>query len=182
MKRYADDYEVVVKKDSKGRDKKIAVYRGIYFEITLSQEQLNKYRVFNLFLLFSIIIVHMVGGFVANQGMYQFYIVLPYVLTFLPIYLLTVGIFRLPKEKRLFRRDEVGLSFKRMKTATIIFLILSGIGIVGEIVFLIWFAKENLTLEIVFLGLLLLELMAGYLLLRLRQSLQIEQKDDKSEK
>jgi hypothetical protein len=40
--------------------------------------------------------------------MYTFYVVLPYVISFLPMYYIGAGILHLPKEKRMYRRDEVG--------------------------------------------------------------------------
>lgn len=33
MKRYADDYKIVIEEDEKGREKKNAVYQGRYFKL-----------------------------------------------------------------------------------------------------------------------------------------------------
>ena len=115
MKRYADDYETIITEDADGREKKTAVYRGSYYEIPVDEQHLLRFRRNNFLLLAVIIQLHVGGGFIANRGMYQFYIALPYVLLFLPLYYMVAGALRLPKKKRKFRRDEIGLSFDRIR-------------------------------------------------------------------
>ena len=118
MKKYADDYEIVIVEDEKGNEKKTTVYRGAYYEIDVDQQRLDQLRGLSRFLLLGTALLHVGAGFVANPGMYQFYISLPYVLSFLPLYFLAEGMLRIPKEKRRFRSDEVGLSFGRMQKAS----------------------------------------------------------------
>jgi hypothetical protein len=175
MKRYADDYEIEVVEQEDGREKKIAVYQGKYYEISTDTQDIVAFRRYSLILLFVILVLHIVSGFVANRGMYQFYIALPYAISFMPIYYLASGALRLPREKRKYRRDEIGLSFDRLKRACVALLITLGIGAVGELVYLIWFASHSLDLEIVYLILLLLELLAGYIFFRLRQRIPIQE-------
>jgi hypothetical protein len=64
-----------------------------------------------------------------------------------------MSVFRLPKEKRDYRREEVDLSFRRIRTHTIVLLILASIGVIGELVFLIWFANGLDARELIYLGL-----------------------------
>jgi len=171
MKRYADDYKVVIEEDEKGREKKAAVYQGKYFEITVDEESLSKFRRNCLLLGALIILAHVVSGFLANQGMYNFFVSLPYVFSFLPLYFLAAGILRLPAKKRKLRRDEIGLSFERMKSASTYLLVLLGIGVVGEIIFLVWFMEGWNVLEYAFLLLGLLTAAAVYILIRLLKSM-----------
>ncbi len=175
MKRYADDYEIEVVEEADGREKKIAVYRGKYYEITADEKEIVVFRKYSLILLVVIIGLHIANGFVANWGMYQFYIALPYAISFMPIYYLASGALRVPKDKRKYRRDEIGLSFNRLKKASVALLIILGIGAVGEVVFLIWFARQRLDLEIIYLTMVLFELMAAYVLIRLRQRIPIQE-------
>ncbi len=153
MRRYAKDYEVEVERDNKGREKKVAVYVGELFDVSLDEEQLKKFRRTSMWLLGLAFAAQIAGGFVANLGMYAFFVALPYAFAFLPIYFLAMGVFRLPKEKRDYRREEVNLSFKRIKTYSVILLILASIGVIGEVVFLIWFANELDAREVIYLGL-----------------------------
>ncbi len=85
-------------------------------------------------MLIAIAILHLGAGFVANLGMYAFYIALPYAISFLLLYSMGSGILHLPKLKREYRRDEVGLSFERLKKSAIFLLARIGIGAIGEIV------------------------------------------------
>lgn len=172
MKRYADDYETIITMDERGREKKKAVYRGSYYHIAADEIEITKFKRNSLLLIVGITIFHFAGGFVSNPGMYAFYIGLPYALIFLPLYFMIAGGLRLPKEKRKFRRDEIGLSYERIRKSNLFSLIFLGVVFLGEIVFLIWFAREGRTLEILFLIIELLALIMAYILYRLQLSMQ----------
>jgi len=102
-------------------------------------------------LLVGILGLHVSAGFIGNPGMYRFFVALPYVFVFLPLYFFTAGILRLPKEKRPFRRDEVDLSFERMKKASggynleVLFLTLEVLA-VGGVVFL-WQYQKSISIQ-----------------------------------
>lgn len=154
MRRYAEDYETVITTDEKGNEKKTAVYRGDYFEFSLDAEGILRFRRTCVGLLAAIVIFHISGGFVGNRGMNQLYVALPYVIAFFPLIYMVMGVFRLPKEQRKYRRDEIGLSFESMKTASIVMLIFIGIGVLGEIIFLLFVSDgDQLLLEVLYLAL-----------------------------
>ncbi|MGV8026310.1 MAG: hypothetical protein AB2L18_07130 [Anaerolineaceae bacterium] len=175
MKRYADDYETVVTKDEEGHEKKIAVYRGDYFEVALDEEGIVHFRR-NCFLLFAgIVFLQICGGFVGNRGMYQFYIAIPYVLAFFPLFYMAAGVLRLPKEKRKYRRDEIGLSFDRMKIASIVLMTFLGIGVLGEITFILFVSvRDKGVLESIYLALEALAATAVYLLISLQKQIRVQ--------
>jgi len=175
MKKYAGDYETVVTKDDKGYEKQIAVYHGDYFELALDKEGIVHFRKYCVLLLAAIVVMHISGGFVGNRGMYQFYIALPYVIAFFPLLYLAAGILRLPKEKRKYRREEIGLSFDRMKTASIILMIFLGIGVLGEITFLLFVSVgDQSVLEFLYLSLEALAAAAVYFLISLQRQIHIQ--------
>lgn len=174
FKRYADDYETEITTDEQGREKKVAVYRGQYFEVELTEAELSRFKRNSLLLLAAILFVHTASGFVANQGMNQFYIALAYVLAFFPILYLVMGALRLPSEKRKYRRDEIGLSFDRMKSTSHILLILVGIALVGEVAFLVFFFNgDQYTREIIFLALEVLAAVAIFFVVRMQRNVQV---------
>ena len=175
MRKYVDDYEIAYEEDEKGREKKVAVYKGDYFEVNLDQPSLIKYKRNNLILLAVILLSHIAGGFVANQGMYYFFVALPYVAAFLPLYFLTAGVLRLSKEKKQYRRDEADLSFERIKKASTFLLILLIMTVLGEAIFLIFFTDQRDTLEFLYLSLESLALFAVYLMIRARNSITIQE-------
>ncbi|MDY6847040.1 MAG: hypothetical protein SVP52_07880 [Chloroflexota bacterium] len=175
MRKYADDYEIVYEDDGKGGEKKVARYIGRFFEVDIKGSELVKFRRNSLILLALVILLHIAGGFIGNRGMYAFYIVLPYVFSFLPLYFLVDSALRLPKEKRSFRREEVELSFDRMKKASVYLFIFLVMVAVGEIIFLLFFANDNNNLEFLFLTLESFAIIAAYLLLRLQTSINIHE-------
>lgn len=175
MKRYADDYETVVTSDEQGHEKKIAVYRGNYFEVALDEEGIIHFRRNCFVLLAAIVVLQISGGFVGNQGMYQFYVAIPYVLAFFPLLYMAAGVLRLPKEKRKYRRDEIGLSFNRMKTASIVLMVFLGIGVLGEIMFLLFVSvKDQSVLEYLYLALEALAAAAVYFFIRLQRQIRVQ--------
>ena len=175
MKRYADDYETVVTSDEQGHEKKIAVYRGNYFEVTLNEEGIIHFRRNCFVLLAAIIVLHISGGFIGNRGMYQFYVAIPYVLAFFPLLYVAAGILCLPKEKRKYRRDEIGLSFERMKTASTVLMIFLGIGVLGEIMFLLFVSvKDQRVPEYLYLALEVLAAAAVFFFIRLQRQVRVQ--------
>jgi hypothetical protein len=138
MKKYRDDYKLVIKTDERGRQITTTAYQGDYFEVKFDKGNITHLKRYCLLLLVVSAALHIAGGFIGNQGMYQFYIALPYAIAFFPLLHLAMGIVSLPKEKKKYRRDEIGTSFERMKTASIILLILLGFGAAGETLFLLF--------------------------------------------
>lgn len=180
MRKYVDDYEIVIEEDEKGREKKKAVYRGNYYEVEIEKGSLSRFKWINILLLILIITFHVVGGFIDNQGMYRFYIALPYVITFLPLYFLTTGILRLPTKKHQMRRDEVDLTFLRVKKASKYLLFVFLISIVGEVIFIIFFANNNNQLEYTYVFIELIAGTAAYLLFYIQKIININEVPSKS--
>ena len=101
------------------------------------------YRIRSLILLAIIIAFHLGSGFINSNGMRQFYILIPYVLAYLPLYYLAAGIIALPKEMRLYRRDETALSFKRIRSTCRILIIFLFGELIGSLIFLIFGTPSN---------------------------------------
>lgn len=180
MRKYAEDYEIGIELDKKGREKKVALYVGQFFDVSLDEPQLKRFRLVSMLLLGLVITAQVAGGFVGNLGMYAFFISLPYACAFLPIYFLIMSVFRLPSEKRDFRREEVELSFKRLKTHSIVLLILAALGVIGEAVFLIWFINGVYSREWIYLGLEVLIVAACAVWIALQRNIKIIQIEDEA--
>ncbi len=176
FKRYADDYENIQEVDEAGRESRKTVYRGKYFEVDLSAQELIRFKKISIAFLALLWLNHVAGGFVSNRGMYQFYIALPYVFAFWPLFYMGMGIFRLPTEKRLFRRDEIGLSFERARKSGSAALILFVIGVVGEVVYMAFFAdKAALPLELLYLITASVSAVVGFFFVRRYKAVQISE-------
>ena len=106
--------------------------------------------------------------------MYQFYVALPYVIAFFPLLYLTMGISRIPQEKRNYRRDEIGHSFGQIKSSSISLLVILSVGLIGEIVFLLLApAREQLSLDFLYLALEFITTAAAYLFFRAQRIIVI---------
>ncbi len=175
MRKYTNDYEIVSTMDDKGREKRKAVYRGDYFEIEQDEERLLNFRRSSFFLVGLILFFQISMGFINNQGMNQIYVAFPYVFTFFPLMYLVAGIISLPKEKRNYRRDEVGLSFDRLKSSSKALLFLLGVGIIGEIIFLLFGLKGGqISLEIFYLALEMMSAGVVYLTIKYQNLITIK--------
>lgn len=175
MRKYKDDYEIIVSTDEKGREIKKPVYRGEYFEVSLDENDLGQFKRKCLLVLTPIVVLQISGGFVGNPGMNQLYISLPYVFVFLALFYLAEGVLRLPNEKRKYRRDEVGLSFERIKITSYVLLLLLGGGILGEIIFLLFFSvRDQRGLEFLYLSLEVLAAAIAYFLVRLQKPIHVQ--------
>jgi hypothetical protein len=106
--------------------------------------------------------------------MNQFYIGLPYVGAFFPLLYLAMSILRIPNEKHSYRREEIGLSFDRMKTSSYILMVFLGMGVLGEIAFLLLSSagSKNL-LEIIYMALAIITTAAVYFLITLQRQIRI---------
>jgi len=174
MRKYANDYELERTEDRKGRIKKTAKYIGDYYEVNVESQDLIRFRRIALLLLIVTVGLHIGAGFVANPGMYRFFVALPYVFVFLPLYFFATGILRLPKEKRTFRSDEVYLSFERIKKASGFLIALLSLVVVGELIFLLGFAEGGYNTEIVYLILEVLAAGAVAFLWRYQKSITVQ--------
>jgi hypothetical protein len=174
-KRYSEDYEIIYTIDEKGKEKQSTVYRGDYYEVALDNEGLVKFK-WNSFLVLAIIIVlHIIAGFINNPGLNHFYVIFPYIFAIFPIWYLGDSIFRLPNEKRKFRRKEIGLSFDRIKASSNILLFLLAIGIISELIFLIFASGgEFFGLEFLYLALELIISGAVYYQIILHRQISIQ--------
>lgn len=174
FKRYADDYELVITTDENGNEKKVAKYRGQYFELPLDEAGIQHFKRNSIGLFFIMAALHVGAGFMANLGMYQFYIALPYVLAYFALLYVAVGVFRLPQEKRPLRRDEIGLSFERMKSSGVILAILLAIGVVGEGVFFFLMPREASKLpEVIYFFIELLTTLLAVLSLMYQRTIKV---------
>ena len=181
MRKYKDDYELVATEDENGKETLRPVYRGGYFEVSLDEQGLLKLRRTSLILLVPILGLQIAAGFLNNQGMYQFYISLPYVFSLISLFYFGWGILQIPKEKRPYRREEVDLSFNRMKSSSRILLILLAIGIIGELIFLIFFsAGVDMVLEFIFLLLEVLAVIAVFFQIRLLKPIIVQAETEQS--
>ncbi|WP_066715734.1 hypothetical protein [Clostridium sp. Marseille-P299] len=134
--KYRKDYESHIEVQGK-RKKKTLIYKGKYYKIDINQEELKnmkiKYAIFSALTMLAFIFV----GLQNTEGSRKFYIILPYIFTFLPIFYEIMGTIKLITNKQKMTFVEYDTSIQRIKRSTIGILIFSLSSSFGEIIFLI---------------------------------------------
>lgn len=173
-KKYVNDYEIQTDTDQRGRETNTVVYRGAIFEISLSPEDLSRLRIQSILVFLLITALHVGSGFLRSQGMFRLYVALPYAAAFFPLLYMTEGILRLPRTIRPFRREEMDLSFHRLKITSLLFAGSAAAGVLGQIFFMFFTPPSAHTnadlLHIVFE---LAAAAASFLLFRLHHAVDI---------
>ena len=171
-KKYKDDYETLYINEE-GKEKRVTLYRGPYFEVDLDQGGLTRFRRNNLLLLILIVVLHLAAGCVNNTGMRQFYIALPYVIALLPLWNVLSAVMRIPRLKDKYRRDEIEPSFDRIGVFSLWLLVCFAVILLGEILYWVLSAGAGFASEILFFLPELISFSAVYLVFRLQKQLQI---------
>ncbi len=154
MRRFLKDYELVTSVDEKGREKKAVAYKGSYFDFEIAEEDYQGFRKLAWALIVAMIALQIGAGFVANRGMYQIYIAVPYVLCFFPLVYLSAGALRLPKNTTHLQRDQAELTIRRMKRSGAALLVLNSMVIISELVYLVFLNQAaGIGRELAFLAL-----------------------------
>lgn len=173
--KYSEDYELVHTIDDSGRQRTHAEYRGDYYEVSLAESELRPFKRKTLLLLVVAIGLHVAAGFLNNQGMYQFYVVLPYAVGFFPLFNLFQAVLRIPVNKRPLRREEVELSFTRVRSSANTLLLILGVVLVGDVLYLVVFsAPSDRVIDLFFLVSESISAGAIYLITRLQKPIHIE--------
>lgn len=133
MKDKHHEYELVVALDEKGKEKTTARYRGDYFEVRVDGGHPGQFKRKSCLLIGLIAAAHISAGFIGNPSMYRFYIALPYVFAFLPLYRFVEGCLRLKVGKPRYQGDEIRFSIERMRSAAIYLAVILGVVILAQI-------------------------------------------------
>ena len=172
MKKYKDDYEIITTKDEKGRESQRVVYKGTYFELTASETQIAAFKKKHILMLIIIFALRISAGFLENKGMFQFYISFPYVFSFLALWYMASGTFRLSAKKRKYRRDEADRSIKHLKTGSYYLMVLLAIETIGELFWIFLFSPSaNSFQESIYLLLTILTINILFFLIRLQREI-----------
>lgn len=143
IKKYLKDYETILSVNEEGEQIRTYQYQGDYFKLPFSASQMQKFKTTFLLALAGIIIVHIAAGFMNNPGTRNFYVVIPYVLAFLPMFNLLRSGVRLPVEERKYRREEIGVTYERFSNHSLVLVIALAVCLAGEVVYLLFFSEGS---------------------------------------
>lgn len=173
-KKYLKEYDLVESEDEKGRLKKIAIYRGDYFTLNLDESQIRGMKWTFILMFFVLLGLHVGAGFIRNLSMYKIYVSLPYAAAFFPLLYLATAVFRLPSQKRPYRKEEIGLSYDRIISTSRLYIIFMVIGLLGGLIYLIFFSKgQGLGLEAIFFLLVIAAMLCALMIYRKASKIDI---------
>ncbi|MEL7626788.1 MAG: hypothetical protein AAGU15_08015 [Anaerolineaceae bacterium] len=174
-KKYIQDYDLIETEDSRGRIKKTAVYHGDYYCLNLEESQIKKFKWQVILLFVAALGLHIVAGLISNPGLNQLYTALPYTGAFFPLLFLGEGILRIPGQKRPYRNEEIGLSYKRVINMSRLYMVFMAVGIVGLLVYLVFFATDQARQQSIYSVLVLFTaLLSMWFIYRKAASIEIE--------
>jgi hypothetical protein len=135
--KYAQDYEIVTQQDTRGRSSTKLQYHGKYYEVFFERGNIRHFRITSIIVLLIALVLHVGAGFINNPGMRHIFLMIPYVAILLPLYYLAAGILALPKSPSPYRRDQINLSFMRIRASSRYLTILLFAITIAEVAFLL---------------------------------------------
>ncbi|NLM10404.1 MAG: hypothetical protein GX213_06450 [Clostridiaceae bacterium] len=149
MKKYKDLFKVETV-EYKNRVKQEVMYTGDYYITDMPQKLMRKYKICLILISVFMAILFLYIGLLNNDGSRVLYVVMPYILQFLPISFMIISAASFyPKEKLTVVQYEK--TFTRIRTTGTWILILSFASILGEVIFIIAGYGNTPKLELVFL-------------------------------
>ncbi len=140
-RRYMKDYELQVELNDQGREVKVPRYIGNLFDTGLSTNALLALRRRCLALSLGAAAAAVIALCLRHGAMTSFLAILPLALAMFPLFYGALGSFRLPREEKGLRSDEVEYSFERIRHSAPAIVLLGAAAAVGVLVFHL-FLKE----------------------------------------
>lgn len=134
-KRYRGDYQVQVDENKKRTFK----YTGQYHELTASDEEISAYIKANLATVIVLVAMHLVMAFLNTDGSRSFYVLFPYLFSFMSVLFMISGMFRVlyRRERRLLELYDYEKGYSRIYHSISGCMVISGIIVIADIVFII---------------------------------------------
>lgn len=148
-KKYKDLFKVEMVETRKGLKQKV-IYTGKYYVADMPKNDERRYKLCLVIIPFLIAALFIFMGLLNNDGSRVFYVVMPYILQFLPISYMIISAVLLYINEQL-TEMQYDKSFIRYKSSATGVLILSFAAIMGEIVFVLKGSGSTPELELIFL-------------------------------
>lgn len=134
-RRYMKDYELQVELNDAGKEVKVARYIGSLYDADLDTAGLLALRCRSIALSLGAVAAAVIALSLRHGAMTSFFAILPLALCMFPLFYGTLGSFRLPREAKGFRSDEVEYSFERVRHSAPGIALLGAAAAVGTLVF-----------------------------------------------
>ena len=161
-KRFKDDYSRYDRLTDKGRVVEDICYTGDYYVLLLDSKQKSKANVVNIAAVLVLIAIHVAAGLLNQDSSRTFWIVVPYIMAFLPLGYMFIGAVNFWGNPVKMQRVQYETGVVRIKRSCIGSMVLIGIGAVLDILYMILYHDTaNIGRELVYLLCHVLFLAAG---------------------
>jgi hypothetical protein len=134
---YKDDYSRFLRLNRKGRVVPDISYIGDYYVLPFDEKQKKKTGMYNLLGAVLLLAVQIVAGLVNQDSSRTFWIVYPYLFTFLPLAYLVAGAVRYLEAPLRMQKAHYETSIARIKHSCIGTMVLAGFSVVLDIVYML---------------------------------------------
>ena len=134
-RRYMKDYELQTELNDDGREVKVARYVGNYYDAGLDTEGLLALRRRCLALSLGAAAAALIALSLRHGAMTSFLAILPLALAMFPLFYGCLGSFRLPREAKSLRSDEVEYSVERVRHAAPGIAVLGAAAALGALIY-----------------------------------------------
>ena len=179
-RRYMKDYELRVELDKKGREVKVPYYTGLYYSTVWEESVLRSFRKLCIVLSIATLVALLGSLWLVHNAMKVIFVIMPAVLALFPATYLIMGAFRLPVDLTPMKSDDLEYGFERVKRSSIGVLVLSGVSLLCEIGYLLFFFKDGSLRweDFVHMGLLLIAAASSALLFKQVRTARITGKEE----
>ncbi len=161
-RKYTRDYRVELYVDHRGRIREKAVYCGAYYKFSAKPDVMKKRSLALAILSAAVLLTTVLPMFIWNTYMKQFYVFLPQALTFIPIYMLIAGIYRIYTAKTEVTHEHCDKIANRISKAAVFLLVISIVALISAVVYCIlgtpalrdWLLISTTVLRLLFAALL----------------------------
>jgi len=172
VRKYVKDYESKEYIDEKGKSRVELTYVGNYYSYTLNKDKMKFFRIINLVIALSMGILFFVCGMQTFAAQHFVPVIMPYAISIIPVsYNITGAIWQFFVKERMTRKEKDS-SYQRMVHSCIGIIVLYGIIVLSDTVYLlIYHDSYPLIHEMLFLLILsIIEAIAVIKLILLRKN------------
>ncbi|PXV96109.1 hypothetical protein C8E03_101742 [Lachnotalea glycerini] len=137
MKKYYKDYTADLKVTDDGKIVRKVKYVGDYYEYRLDEKEYRKMRGILFGTVILDLILFVLAGLLNSDGSFQFYILLPYMFSLLPMIFLLWGYISIPKKKKIMEYSIYDKSFLRVKFSLVGILAAGTVTTLSDIIYIV---------------------------------------------
>lgn len=135
--RFKDDYSWHARLNGKGRVVDDICYTGYYYILPFSEKQKKKTNWINMTFAVILLALQVAAGMVNQDSSRIFWVLYPYLFTFLPVFYFLVGVFSYWSDPLRMQKAQYETGIARMKRSCIGSMVMTVISVVLDIIYMV---------------------------------------------